>query len=68
MIFHETRKRRAVLVKEEISNLAGSSKDNRLLKILNNQGREEDESRVVSAILLVASRLMWFNPPLGRIW
>jgi hypothetical protein len=49
-IVQEARKRRATRVEEEISNLAGASKDNSLLKMLNNQGREEVESRVARAI------------------
>jgi hypothetical protein len=49
-IVHEARKRRATLVEEEISKPAGASKDSRLLKMLNNQGREEAESRVARAI------------------
>jgi hypothetical protein len=49
-IVHEARKRRAVLVEEEISKPASATKDSRLLKMLNNQGREEAESRVARAI------------------
>jgi hypothetical protein len=49
-IVHEARKRRAIMVEEEISKLAGATKDNNLLKMLNNQGREEAESRVARAI------------------
>jgi hypothetical protein len=37
-IFHEVRKRRAVLVEEEISKSVGASKDIRLLKMLSIQG------------------------------
>jgi hypothetical protein len=49
-IVHEARKRRETLVEEEISKHAGASKDSRLLKTLNNQGREEAESRVARDI------------------
>jgi hypothetical protein len=49
-IVHEARKRRVTLVKEEISKPVGAIKDRRLLKMLNNQGREEVESRVARAI------------------
>ena len=49
-IIHEARKRRATLIEEEISKPATVGKDSRLLKMLNNQGREEVESRVARAI------------------
>jgi len=42
-IVHEAMKRRAILVEEEIYKLAGASKDSKLLKMLNSQGREEVE-------------------------
>jgi hypothetical protein len=49
-IVREARKRRAAQVEEEISKPASATKDSRLLKMLNNQGREEVESRVARAI------------------
>jgi hypothetical protein len=42
-------------------------KDSKLLKMLNNQGREEAKTRVARASMLAISLLMWFNPPIGRI-
>jgi hypothetical protein len=49
-IVHEARKRRAVQLEEEISKPPTTGKDSRLLKMLNNQGREEAETRVARAI------------------
>jgi hypothetical protein len=49
-IAHEARKRRVVQLEEEIFKPATISKDSRLLKMLNNQGREDVESRVARAI------------------
>ena len=49
-IVHEARKRRAVQLEEEISNPTGAGQDSILLKMLNNQGREEAETRVSRAI------------------
>jgi hypothetical protein len=49
-VVHEARKRRATLIEEEISKPAAASKDSIMLKMLNNQGREEAKSRVARAI------------------
>lgn len=49
-IVHEARKRRATKLEDEISNSTSTSKDSRLLKMFNNQEREEAESRVARAI------------------
>ena len=49
-IVHEARKRRAVQLEEEISKPAGAGQDSRLLKMLNNQGREEAEIRAARDI------------------
>lgn len=43
-IVHEARKRRAVELEDEISKPTAVGKDSKLLKMLNNQEREEAES------------------------
>jgi len=70
-IVHKARKRRALEVENEISKGLGgrgAATNNRLMKMFNNQKREETESRVAGPYLHVASHLMWFAPPIGRIW
>jgi hypothetical protein len=49
-IVHKARKRWTIQLEEKIPKPATATKDSRLLKMLNNQGREEAESRVAKTI------------------
>ena len=49
-IVHEARKRRETQLEAEMESSTLEANDSRLLKMLNNQERDEAESRVVSAL------------------
>jgi hypothetical protein len=67
-IIHEVRKRRETWVKREISKPLVIGKYNKLVRMLINQGREVVETRVTRYIHTCGIPLMWFGPPIGRIW